>query len=169
VSDEAIEDIIDRIIAFLSPKVEQGKQELPYAIRDDFLSPAEWFLASECVPGLVLRLGPKQRARGFPPGAGGPPRNLIRRQPMPRSACFTTQVKSTSPSFHYIQVSSDLSVAEVCKREIDPPREILAAKSKTDCLLLTTTTTGVAIGQNEAPGPLPKSLPPEFRIRREFL
>src|SRR6516162_8905241 len=40
-SDEAIEDIIDRIAAFLSPKAEQAQQEFPYALRDDFLSPAE--------------------------------------------------------------------------------------------------------------------------------
>ena len=40
-SDEAIEDIIDRIVAFLSPKSEKAQDEFPYALRDDFLSPAE--------------------------------------------------------------------------------------------------------------------------------
>jgi hypothetical protein len=40
-SDEEIEDIVDRILAFLSPKAEQAQQEFPYALRDDFLSPAE--------------------------------------------------------------------------------------------------------------------------------
>jgi hypothetical protein len=40
-SDEAIEDILDRIAAFLSPKTEKAAQEFPYALRDDFLSPAE--------------------------------------------------------------------------------------------------------------------------------
>jgi hypothetical protein len=40
-SDEAIEDIIDRIVAFLSPKPEKAQEEFPYALRDDFLSPAE--------------------------------------------------------------------------------------------------------------------------------
>src|SRR5262252_5298926 len=40
-SDEAIEDIIDRIVAFLSPKADTIQQEFPYALRDDFLSPAE--------------------------------------------------------------------------------------------------------------------------------
>ena len=40
-SDEAVEDIIDRIVAFLSPKSEKAQDEFPYALRDDFLSPAE--------------------------------------------------------------------------------------------------------------------------------
>ncbi len=40
-SDESIEDIIDRIVALLSPKTDGIKQEYPYALRDDFLSPAE--------------------------------------------------------------------------------------------------------------------------------
>jgi hypothetical protein len=40
-SEEAIEDIMDRIVAFLSPKSEQAQQEFPYAMRDDFLSAAE--------------------------------------------------------------------------------------------------------------------------------
>lgn len=40
-SDDAIEEIIDRIVAFLSPKTEKAEQDFPYALRDDFLSPAE--------------------------------------------------------------------------------------------------------------------------------
>jgi hypothetical protein len=40
-SDEAVEDIIDRILAFLSPKQEAAQAAFPYALRDDFLSPAE--------------------------------------------------------------------------------------------------------------------------------
>jgi hypothetical protein len=40
-SDEAIEDIIDRIAAFLSPKSDKAELEFPYALRDDFLSAAE--------------------------------------------------------------------------------------------------------------------------------
>src|SRR5690348_6869972 len=40
-SEEAVEDIIDRIVAFLSPKSEKAQEEFPYALRDDFLSPAE--------------------------------------------------------------------------------------------------------------------------------
>jgi hypothetical protein len=40
-SDEAVEDIIDRIVAFLSPKPEKAQDEFPYALRDDFLTPAE--------------------------------------------------------------------------------------------------------------------------------
>jgi hypothetical protein len=42
-SDEAIDDIIDRIVDFLSDKDAQPATEcqFPYAIRDDFLSPAE--------------------------------------------------------------------------------------------------------------------------------
>ena len=41
--DEAIDDIVDRIVAFLSPAAETsaGASRFPYALRDDFLSPAE--------------------------------------------------------------------------------------------------------------------------------
>jgi predicted AAA+ superfamily ATPase len=51
----------------------------------------------------------------------------------------------------YIQVCSDLTGAEVCKRELDPLREMLAAKTTLDCLFLTMTTTDVAIAQKDAP------------------
>ncbi len=40
-SDEAAEDIIDRILAFLSPKEEAASADFPYLLRDDFLSAAE--------------------------------------------------------------------------------------------------------------------------------
>lgn len=51
----------------------------------------------------------------------------------------------------YIQVCSDLTGDEVCKRELDPLKEMLATKAKADCLLLTLTTTDVAIAQKDAP------------------
>jgi hypothetical protein len=52
-SDEAIEDIVDRIVAFLSPKTEEVSQGFPYALRDDFLSPAEqsFYLVLKTVVG----------------------------------------------------------------------------------------------------------------------
>jgi len=40
-SPEAVEEIIDRILAFLSPKEATTESTFPYALRDDFLSPAE--------------------------------------------------------------------------------------------------------------------------------
>jgi hypothetical protein len=51
----------------------------------------------------------------------------------------------------YIQVCSDLSTPEVRKREFLPLTEIIAAKPNATCLLLTLTTTDVAMAQNDAP------------------
>src|SRR5262249_51950676 len=60
-SDEAIEDIVDRILAFLSPKPEQAQHEFPYALRDDFLSPAEqsFYQVLRTVVGDKLVICPK--------------------------------------------------------------------------------------------------------------
>jgi predicted AAA+ superfamily ATPase len=51
----------------------------------------------------------------------------------------------------YIQVCADLNTNEVCRREFEPFAELLAAKPKANCLLLTLTTTEVAIAQKIAP------------------
>ena len=60
-SDEAIEDIIDRIVALLSPKTEKAEQDFPYALRDDFLSPAEqsFYQVLRTVGGERLLICPK--------------------------------------------------------------------------------------------------------------
>jgi predicted RNA-binding Zn-ribbon protein involved in translation (DUF1610 family) len=40
--DEAVEDIVERIVDFLSePSEKEARLEYPYSVRDDFLSPAE--------------------------------------------------------------------------------------------------------------------------------
>ena len=51
----------------------------------------------------------------------------------------------------YIQVCSDLSAGDVCKREFRPLTELLSLRSKAAFLLLTLTTADVPIGQKEAP------------------
>src|SRR5215472_8491292 len=79
-SDEATEDIIDRIVAFLSPKAEQTQQELPYALRDDFRSPAEqsFYLVLNTVVGDRLVICPKVAlADLFFPKTGDPRLNRV--------------------------------------------------------------------------------------------
>lgn len=51
----------------------------------------------------------------------------------------------------YIQVCSDLSAGDVCKREFRSLTELLSLRSKAAFLLLTLTTADVPIGQKEAP------------------
>jgi hypothetical protein len=51
----------------------------------------------------------------------------------------------------YIQVCSDLSTAEVRQREFRPLPELLSSKRRASILLLTLTTTDVAISQKDAP------------------
>ena len=60
---------------------------------------------------------------------------------------------ATSPQGEkiYIQVCSDLSAGDVCKREFRSLTELLSLRSKADFLLLTLTTADVSIGQKEAP------------------
>jgi hypothetical protein len=60
-SDEAIEDIIDRIVAFLSPKTGKQQEEFPYVLRDDFLSPSEqsFYQVLKTVVGERLVVRPK--------------------------------------------------------------------------------------------------------------
>jgi hypothetical protein len=60
---------------------------------------------------------------------------------------------ATSPQGEkiYIQVCSDLSAGDVCKREFRSLTELLSLRSKAAFLLLTLTTADVPIGQKEAP------------------